>query len=123
MAAHQPGQKDMTVLKPGIHQSVIRTELGTPVWTGKENGQDVEIYRFIQGYSQGVKTGRAVFHGVADVFTLGLWEVVGTPVEMIENGDKVTVKVFYDENSYVTNAEIHAEKRKPSSEQPETTEW
>ena len=83
MAAHQPGQKDMTVLKPGIHQSVVRSRLGAPVWNGKENGQDVEIYRFVQGYSKGAKTGRAVFHGVADVFTLGLWEVVGTPVEMM----------------------------------------
>ena len=110
----------MTVLKPGIHQSVVRTELGMPVWTGKENGQDVEIYRFVQGYSQGAKTGRAVFHGVADVFTLGLWEVVGTPVEMIENGDKVTVKVFYDENSYITNVEIHGEKKSPP-EEPQAT--
>jgi hypothetical protein len=26
-------------------------------------------------------TGRAVMHGVLDVFTLGLWEVAGTPIE------------------------------------------
>ena len=57
-----------------------------------------------------------MFHGVADVFTLGLWEVVGTPVEMIANGDQVTVKVFYDENSYVTNVEIHGEKKSPPEE-------
>ena len=77
MAAHQPGKKDMTAIKPGVHQSVVRTELGTPVWCGKENGCNIEIYRFTQGYSQGAKAGRAVFHGAADVLTLGLWEVVG----------------------------------------------
>ena len=75
MAAHQPGKKDMTAIKPGVHQSVVRTELGTPVWCGKENGCNIEIYRFTQGYSQGAKAGRAVFHGAADVLTLGLWEV------------------------------------------------
>ena len=52
----------------------------------------MEIYRFVQGFSQGAKAGRAVFHGVADVFMLGLWEVIGTPVETIENGSKVAVK-------------------------------
>ncbi len=110
MAANQPGKKDMTVLRPGIQQSVIRTEFGTPVWTGKENGHDVEVYRFVQGYSTGVKTGRAVFHGVADVFTCCLWEVVGTPVEAITNGDKLTVKVFYDENACATKVDIHKEQ-------------
>ncbi|MFZ2448544.1 MAG: hypothetical protein WAW37_19460 [Syntrophobacteraceae bacterium] len=119
MAAHQPGQKDMTVLKSGIHQSVVRTEMGTPVWTGKENEQTVDIFRFTQGYSQGEKTGRAVFHGAADVLTLGLWEVVGTPVESIASGDQYTVKVFYDDNSYVTRVDTKKEIKSPQAPPPE----
>lgn len=118
MAAHQPSQKDMTILKPGIHQSVVRTEFGAPVWSGKENDQNIEIYRFVQGYSQGAKTGRAVFHGAADVLTLGLWEVVGTPVESIASGDQYTVKVFYDDNSYVTKVDSTKEIKKPQGPTP-----
>jgi hypothetical protein len=117
MAAHQPDLKDMTPIKPGVHQSIVHTELGPPVWSGEESDCFVEIYRFTQGYSQGAKTGRAVFHGVADVFTLGLWEVVGTPVETIASGDKMTVKVYYDDKFYATKVDVFTEN-KNTQEQP-----
>jgi hypothetical protein len=110
MAAHQPELKDMTPIKPGVHQSIVHTELGTPVWSGKENDTDVEIYRFTQGYSKGAKAGRAVFHAAADVMTIGLWEVVGTPIEATVNGHRMTVKISYDENLYATKVEVSSDK-------------
>lgn len=67
-----------------------------------------EIYQFIQGYSAGNRTGRAVFHGAADLFTLGLWEIVGTPVEGNYNGRKMTMRIFYDEQDNVKSAETIA---------------
>ena len=60
-----------------------------------------EIYRFVDGYSAGAKAGRAVFHGTADLFTLGLWEAIGTPTEGIFNGDEMAYEVSYDENDRV----------------------
>ena len=36
---------------------------------GNKNGEKVEIFAFNRGYSAGAKTGRAMFHGVADVLT------------------------------------------------------
>ena len=78
MAAKQPEQKNLAVLTEGTHQSLIRAELGQPVWSGKDDqGFDVDVYQFVQGYSTGSKVARAVWHGIADVFTIGLWEVVG----------------------------------------------
>lgn len=103
MAANQPDKKDLGILRQGAHQSVVRSELGAPIWSGKEGDCNVEIYKFTQGYSKGAKTGRAVFHGIADVMTLGLWEVVGTPTESIADGQKMTVKICYDENLYAKN--------------------
>ncbi len=60
-----------------------------------------ETYFFIQGYSFPVKAGRALFHGAADVSTLGLWELVGTPAELIFDGTEVRVEVLYDEQDRV----------------------
>jgi hypothetical protein len=37
-----------------------------------------------------------VFHGVADFFTLGLWEVVATPTESMLSGDEMAFQVRYD---------------------------
>jgi hypothetical protein len=42
-----------------------------------------------------------VLHGAADVLTLGLWEVVGTPIEGYANGTKVSVEITYDREERV----------------------
>ena len=69
--------------------------------TEERDGNKVDIFAFTQGYSEGAKAVRAVFHGVADVLTLGLWEVVGTPVEAVADGTAVKVEVCYDEDDKV----------------------
>ena len=62
---------------------------------------NMEVFRFIQGYSTGAKAGRALFHGAADVVTLGLWEVVGTPAEAVFSGDEMAYQVSYDKDDRV----------------------
>jgi hypothetical protein len=42
-----------------------------------------------------------MFHGVADVFSLGLWEVVSTPGEMIFSGTDMKIEVRYDKDDKV----------------------
>jgi hypothetical protein len=44
--------------------------------------------------------GRAAFHGAMDVMTLGLWEVVGTPIEGFQ-GEKRRVTIIYDKDNKV----------------------
>jgi hypothetical protein len=79
----------------------VVAELGTPISTEIKNGQKVDIFNFVQGYSKVTKTARAVGHGVADVMTLGLWEVIGTPVEGIANGEVNQVEVKYNKQNRV----------------------
>jgi hypothetical protein len=83
-------------LKTGTARNAVIAELGTPVQTTTRSGVKVDLFTFVQGYSGVEKGGRAVLHGAADVFTLGLWEVVGTPIEGYNNGTKVSIEVTYD---------------------------
>lgn len=123
MAAHQPGKKNLNFLKTGIPQSTVRAELGQPVWQGEENGFQVDVFKFKQGYSTEAKVGRAVFHGVADFFTLGLWEIAGTPVEMIASGKDTSLKVIYDSNLRIQRVEIQQKgETKVIDEKPEAPE-
>jgi len=62
--------------------------------------------KFVQGYSSGAKAGRGAFHSAADVLTLGLWEVLGTPVEMAADGNEVKVKVAYDARECVDYIQV-----------------
>lgn len=101
MAAHQPGKRDLNVLTVGMPRNAVISEFGAPIHTEVENGKKADIFKFTQGYSKGVKAVRAVGHGVADVFTLGLWEVVGTPAEATLSGTEIAVKVTYDSSEKV----------------------
>lgn len=101
MAAKQPGEKDLTVLKPGTHRSFVIAELGSPTWSGEKEGEKTDVFVFKQGYSAGARTARALFHGTADVFSLGLWEVVSTPTEAYFSGSDIKVEVVYDSKDLV----------------------
>ena len=59
------------------------------------DGKYIEIYRAVHKKGGGNYV-RAVGHGVLDVMTCGLWEVVGTPVEgaLSEQGH-ITVRAQY----------------------------
>ena len=52
----------------------------------------------LRGSATGWKGGRATFNALADVFTIGLWEVVATPTEMIIKGDKVTARAEFNKD-------------------------
>lgn len=97
MAATQPGTKDEELFRVGTPRSLLLAEFGLPTASEVREGKKYEIYRFVQGYSAGAKAGRAVFHGAADFFTLGLWEVVGTPTEGVFDGTDMAYEVRYDE--------------------------
>ena len=101
MAAKQPGTKDVELFAVGTPRSLLLAEFGYPMAAGERDGKKYEVFSFVQGYSAGAKAGRAVFHGVADVVTLGLWEIIGTPTEGVFDGSKIVYEVSYDDNSRV----------------------
>lgn len=106
MAAKQPQRKDVHVLDRGSFRNTVIAELGAPTYTRVEDGMKCDIFSFVQGYSKGVRIGRTVFHGAADVLTGGLWEVAGTPIEAMADGNEVKVEVFYDANDTVDRVKV-----------------
>jgi len=101
MAAKQPEKKDVDLLKEGTSRAMLISEFGAPVISEYRDGKRYEIFKFTQGYSTGAKAGRAFLHGAANVVTLGLWELVGTPTEITFSGDDMAFQVRYDENDIV----------------------
>jgi hypothetical protein len=101
MAAKQPDAKNVDLLAVGTPRAMLLAEFGLPTVAEVRNGRKYEIFKFVNGYSSGAKAGRAVFHGAADVLTLGLWEVVATPTEGIFSGDEMAFMVRYDNDDRV----------------------
>ena len=105
-AGHQPDAKNLTlILAVGSDRDLVRAELGQPVSYGKDaEGNDTEVYSFVDGYDTATKSSRAFFHFAADFFTLGLWEIIGNPIEGAYKGDKMVVRTTY-KNGKVSKVE------------------
>ncbi|WP_353141843.1 hypothetical protein [Acinetobacter pragensis] len=97
MASKQPTKKNTQMIQQGISRSMVVAEFGAPVTSEYKNGKRYEIYTFTQGYSTASKIGRAFWHGAADVATVGLWELIGTPAETVFNGKKMSYELVFDE--------------------------
>ena len=53
----------------------------------------IDTYLLVKGNES--SAGRAIGHGVMDVLTLGLWEVIGTPIEAVAGTEKHDRFVIY----------------------------
>lgn len=93
MAASGEETPDVTVCQLGADRETIEAELGSPKSVDlDEQGNTTCTYEYEVGDDP--STGRAVYHAGMDVLTLGLWELVGTPVEAMQ-GDKYEMTVVY----------------------------
>jgi len=106
MAANQPDKKNLDLFTVGTQRSLLIAEYGAPTVGEERDGKQYEIYKFVQGYTTGAKVSRAVFHGVADVLTIGLWEIVGTPTELVFDGNEMVYEVSYDEEDRVDQVTV-----------------
>jgi uncharacterized protein YceK len=101
MAMSGKATPDMGVVKQDTTRGEVELQLGSPVSVATlDNGHVLNIYEYEVGNDP--SAGRAIGHGVMDVLTLGLWEVVGTPIEGFQ-GDKRQVQVEYDANDKVVS--------------------
>ena len=57
-----------------------------------DGNKQIEIYEIEIGNEP--SAGRAIAHGTMDILTLGLWEVIGTPIEAT-TGEKSYLTVEY----------------------------
>lgn len=67
------------------------------------DGRLVEVYRFQKERGSPV---RAVMHGVLDISTMGLWEVVGTPMEALDGREYFMLRVYYNWDETVRKVEL-----------------
>ena len=104
-ALNQPTKKDLSVFTIGTERELVLLELGSPAETIEKDGVKYDLFSFVQGYSKGTRIARATGHLLAEISTIGLWGLVGTPIEQSYNGKVLGYKVIYDENDTVFKVE------------------
>jgi outer membrane protein assembly factor BamE (lipoprotein component of BamABCDE complex) len=99
MALSGKKEPNLGAIAVGSTRGEVEMHLGSPTAsTTLEDGTRVDIYEYELGNEP--SAGRAVGHGIMDVLTLGIWEVVGTPIEAVQ-GEKKQITITYDKNNCV----------------------
>ena len=111
MAAAGKESPNLASCRVGATQAEIQAELGRPTSSRVlDNGDSVCTYEYEVGNDP--SAARAVMHGGMDVLTLGLWELVGTPVEAAQ-GQRYEMTVTYDADGKAKAIETRPIKTEP----------
>lgn len=106
MAMSGSENPDLGAIRVGASRGEIELHLGSPIKTTPlPDGGRADVYQYEIGNEP--SAGRAVGHGVMDVLTLGIWEVVGTPIEAVQ-GETYHATITYDGSDKV--ADIKTQK-------------
>lgn len=96
LEATRPDPVDLSKFVPGEKRTSVLAEVGGPVASSKDGDNSCDIYKlFTRGPDAVGKGAIAAGEVVADVFTLGLSEVVFTPAEAATRNSKHTVLFCY----------------------------
>lgn len=100
MAARHAEQQERLVPEPGTPRAEVIASFGT-VKAARYDGRSFDVFTFLQGRNGEWRMLRAVGHGVADLTTAGLWELLATPVELPQDQDFMTIQIIYDDEERV----------------------
>ena len=99
MALSGKREPNLGAFRVGSTRGEVELQLGSPVDTvTRPDGGRTDIYEYQLGNEP--STGRAVGHAVLDLLTLGVWEIIGTPVEAI-GIEKKRLSIIYDREDRV----------------------
>lgn len=101
-------QGDPSIIQTGADRMQIENTFGSPDMTASLNdGESKVIYKIDpNAHKEGTRNAAVAGHVVADVLTLGLWEIVGTPLELAAQDEFTTYIIVYDENNKIKSVEI-----------------
>jgi len=101
---------NLGMIQVGATRGEIELTIGPPFKTVTlPNEKRMDVYEYQIGNEP--SAGRAAGHAVMDLLTLGLWEIIGTPMEAIQ-GDKRLLNITYDKNDRVLAINSILKKKK-----------
>jgi hypothetical protein len=101
MALSGKDNPDLGAIRVGAARGEVEMHLGPPIKSASlDDGLRADVYEYQIGNEP--SAGRAIGHGVMDVLTLGLWEVVGTPIEGVQ-GETYHATITYDRSDKVVD--------------------
>ncbi len=99
MAMHGKHDANLGILSIGEDRSIVIANLGQPTKTVLMENRRVDVFKVQRGNAP--SPGRALAHGALSLASLGIWEIVGTPIEAMQ-GESFLLTIYYDKNDKIT---------------------
>ena len=98
---------DPKIIQVGVERTTIETTLGPPdLVVLLDAGRAKAVYKIDpDAHTRGARNAAVVGHVIADVLTLGLWEIVGTPLELSAQDKLVTYLIYYGADGKIKKVE------------------
>jgi hypothetical protein len=104
MEYNRPDPVDLSKFVPGEKRLNVIGEIGAPLASEKDADNSCDVYKLYTHGPNGMGKGAiAATEAVADVFTLGLAELVTTPVEAGTKNSLHTVTFCYSPDSQLVS--------------------
>jgi len=103
MSARKQGVSLTTIQKCKTRGCILSKPGVEILSTKKENDQLIEEYK-INTERFGIL--RAIGHGILDIGTLGVWEVIGTPTEGAIDTKYIVIRVYYSKEEEIQKIEM-----------------
>jgi len=104
MAASGHKEMDTSIVFPGSNRAVIISKLGALETSRKlEDGRRQDSYLIKEGNES--SSGRAWAHAGLDLMSLGLWELVATPYELVQSEDSYRLLITYSQDGTVEDVQ------------------
>jgi poly(3-hydroxybutyrate) depolymerase len=112
MEETRPEPTQLDQFQTGENRDAVLDKLGPPVTTADNNGASCDLYQlYLGGYGQGGKLPIALAETAADVFTVGLAEIVSTPTEEMTKNKKSPVWFCYKKDALSSVIPGHLENQ------------
>ncbi len=91
------------VIQVGADRTAVEGTLGPPdIVVSLDDGRVKAVYKIDpDAHTRAARNSAVAWHIVADVFTLGLWEIIGTPAEMAARDQFVTYLIYYGKDGKI----------------------
>jgi hypothetical protein len=104
MASKRETKKDLSVLRIGGNRDDIVAVLGAPYQTQRfEDGRVKDTYKIVENApTKEWKTVEVAGNGILSVGTLGIWEIVGTPLQLATKQEATLFILYYGADNKLT---------------------
>ncbi len=99
MALYGHSEPDLRNIQVGKDRKEVESYLGKPVKTKTEDDRTIAVYKYQVGNTPA--PARAGMHAILDVGTLGLWEFIGTPIELVKGSTRRLTVIYGPDDKVV----------------------